>query len=186
MLQKKLSYTCPGNYAGERLSFTNPAITKKIIVGIFFLVILTLLEGCFAKLDDNEKLDISIELLKSNAWINLMPGINMQPTFHFAGELKIKNNSGETVRELKLQEINFYFDSTLVYKFVPVFKKKMDDSSNNISSSGEEIFAFSSPKGLKLKSELNSQKLFNAVLRFSSGGKIFEFKIDNIKVEKVY
>lgn len=159
---------------------------KIVLEGIFLILISTIIGACSAKMIDGTKLNLNIEVLKSNAWINLMPGINMKPTFHFNGEIKIKNTSEDLVKDLKLQEIDFYTDSTLLFKFIPVFKNKMDDSVNTISPLGESYFTFNSPKGLVIKSELVPQKFCNALLKFSSEGKTFEYKIDNIKVEKVY
>ncbi len=159
---------------------------RKIFFGILIILVPIFIGACSAKMIGNSKLNLSIEILKSNAWINLMPGINMKPSFHFTGEVIIKNNSSDIIKNLNLQEIEIYTDSILVYQFSPKFLNKENDSTNSILSSEEKTFSFSSPKGLILKNELNQKKMCNALLKFSAEGATIECKIKNIQIEKVY
>ncbi len=159
---------------------------QKIIIWVFIFFISFFIGACSAKMSNDTKINLSVEVLKSNAWVNLMPGMNMKPTFHLIGEVKIINNSGDIIKDINLQEVYIYSDSILVYKFIPEFKSKENDSTNSIFPSAEKIFTFNSPKGLVLKKELNQQKLCNALLKFSSEGKTIDCMIENIKIEKVY
>ena len=159
---------------------------KIILFGFAFIIISMLMVECASKLNNNTKLNIDVQVLSYNAWINLMPGINMRPTFHFTGKIIIENNSADLVKYLKLQEIDIYSDSILIYKFAPIFKSEINDTLNNILPSSEKVFTFMSPKELLMKNGFDPQKHFSALLKFSSEGNIFEYKINNIKVDKVY
>ncbi len=150
-----------------------------------FLLSLIFLEGCNSEVSKGFKLNLCINLLKENAWINLMPGLT-QPTFHFVGNIKIKNEENETLKNLKLEEIKIFRDDTAVYNFQPVFNVNTNDSTSNIHPQEEKVFTFRTPDGLKAASDLNLDRNFSASLLFTCEGRTFEFIIPKIKIEKVY
>jgi hypothetical protein len=149
----------------------------------YFLFGFWFISGCAEKMPENNNLNLIINVVKSYAWINLMPG--GIPSFHFSGELKIENNSEKLIKNLMLRQITIYDDTLEILKFTPRFID-LNSKSNNYFQPGElKKFSVAAPDRIKVDNLLNV-KLVNLLLNFSSGGKTFVYKIENIKIERVY
>ena len=155
-------------------------ITKIIL---FLSIAYFFSEGCAEKMPGNNKLNLTINVIKSYAWINLMPG--GKPSFHFSGEVNIKNNSDEPVANLELQQIAVLDDTLEVLNFKPVFTNQDDKTSYNFQPKEVKDFSIAAPNKMNI-AKLNDLKVVSLLLKFSSEGKTFDYKIDSVKIEKVY
>ncbi|MGA7720985.1 MAG: hypothetical protein WCA84_07395 [Ignavibacteriaceae bacterium] len=131
----------------------------------------------------NNDLNLIINVVKSYAWINLMPG--GKPSFHFSGKIKIENISEESIESLRLRQITIYKDTLEILKFIPEFINLNDKSKNNFQPKESMEFSIAAPDKMKIDSLLNVN-LVDLLLNFTSGGKTFIYKIENVKIERVY
>jgi len=152
-------------------------ISLLIFIGYFFT------EGCAEKMPGNDRLILTINAAKSYAWINLMPG--GKPSFHFSSEIKIQNDSDEPVANLNLQQITMYDDTVEVLQFKPVFINRKGGSDNIILPNGIKDYSITSPDKINID-RLNNLKVINLILKFSSEGKTFNYRIESVKIERVY
>jgi hypothetical protein len=112
-----------------------------------------------------------------------MPG--GKPSFHFSGEVKIKNNGEDPIANLKLQQIGLYDDTLEVLKFKPVFTNQKDKANSNFQPKDVKDFLITAPNKMNID-KLNDHKVISMLLRFSSESKVFDYRIDNVKIERVY
>ena len=149
---------------------------------LYFIVFI--FPGCCAeKLPDNNKLNLIINVVKSYAWINLMPGA--RHSFHLSGEIKIQNNSDEPITNLKLWQITVYDDSIEVLKFKPLFSNLKDKSVTGFIPKDLKDFSIAAPDKINID-KFRNLKVINLLLKFSSDDKTFDYKIDNVEIERVY
>jgi hypothetical protein len=114
-----------------------------------------------------------------------MPG--GPPSFHITGNLIIKNEGTYEIEELNLNEIILTQEDKPVYGFEPIFESiNKNILGKNLAAGEEKVFHFGVKKGLEVRPELDSEKSITARLIFSSGEKIFEYVIPDIKIEKAY
>lgn len=157
-------------------------MAKKLFVKIFLLAFMILSAGCAGKLPDNNKLNIDVDSIKVVVWINMMPG--SRPSFHLSGELKIQNLGSQVLDGITIQQCIISRDTTEVLKFKPVFSKK-NQGGNNLNPGETGSFSLASPDNVDF-TKLNNLNSANILFELSSGGKYFEFKIDNVKIDRVY
>jgi len=150
---------------------------------IFISIVYGLFEGCSTKIPDSNKLNLDINIVKINVWLNLMPG--GRPSFHISGELGIKNENRERLENLKLRQVVIYHDTLELIKIIPLFKIKNNLNDSTLHPGESKNFLISAAEKTDIKN-LGNVKLINLLLMFSSEGKTFEYKIDNIEVERVY
>jgi hypothetical protein len=154
-----------------------------IKVHLFFFLAYIFGGGCAEKLPGSNKLNLKINMVKPYSWINLMPG--MIPSFHFSCEVLIQNNGGEPVENLQLQRVTVYEDTLELLKFKPEFINRKDPSNNNIQPEELTEFSVSAPGKIKIDN-LKKVEVINLLLYFTSMDKPFIYKIDNVKIERVY
>lgn len=153
----------------------------KIILS--FIIAYFLSEGCAEKMPGSNKLNLTINVVKSYAWVNLMPG--GRHSFHLSGDIKIKNNSDEPVTNIELQQIAIFNDTLEILKFKPIFNGGSDKSGYNIQPKDEKDFSITAPDKINID-KLNDLKVVSLLLKFSSEDKTFDYKIDSVKIERVY
>jgi hypothetical protein len=138
--------------------------------------------SCSKNLEGN--MDLEIEIIKVDSWLNLMPG--GPGSFHISGDFKFTYKDENEIVDLDLTRINIYQDEKILYSFRPFFTynlKKTDTAS--YSENAKEITFGTSP-GLPIVRELDPDKPISAELEISSGGKNLKYMIDDITVEKAY
>jgi hypothetical protein len=121
-----------------------------------------------------------------------MPGSS--PSFHITGEVRIKNQDKDIAANLILQEIIIYRNNEEIIKFIPLFKYENnpgnldtnDQINYNIKPGEEKNFSFNTNGNIKVNKELQDTQTADAVLKFSSAGKLYDYRIENIKVERIY
>ncbi len=150
---------------------------------LYLLLAYSFIDGCSGKMHVNNDLNLIINVVKSYAWINLMPG--GKPSFHFSGKIKIENISEESIESLRLRQITIYKDTLEILKFIPEFINLNDKSKNNFQPKESMEFSIAAPDKMKIDSLLNVN-LVDLLLNFTSGGKTFIYKIENVKIERVY
>jgi hypothetical protein len=154
----------------------------KKILNLTLLIISVPLFSCAEKITGN-KLNIKVDPVKTYAWLNLMPG--GKPSFHLSADIKIKNNSNVPVTNLTLHQIVVYEDTNKIEGFKPVFVNRKDDSDNNFIPGEVKDFSITAPDRVNFE-KLYKLKEINLLLQFSSGDKMFEYMINNVKIERVY
>jgi hypothetical protein len=155
---------------------------NKILRSNYIIIVYLLLAGCAGKVPDTNSLNITIDMVKLNAWFNLMPG--SKPSFHLLGKLNIRNNNTEPLENLKLQQGIIYNGSTEVAKFSPVVDQS-NASGYNILPKEIKEFSFALPEKIKIDN-ITEMKEVNLLLTFSSKGKTYDYTINNINIERVY
>ncbi len=152
---------------------------------VFLMTIITfVVGGCGSNISQNSNLNLKVNLHDASAWLNLMPGNNS--TFHFRGRLNILNAGKDTVKSLKMPEVEIYLDSTLIYKLKPIFINSENSGDFILPPKAVKHFSFGLPDGIKIKREISGGASVNARFILDSGGGKYIFRINNIKVEKVY
>ena len=158
--------------------------TKNYVSSMLMMVLFLTCGSCSSKISHSSKINLKIELQDEKAWLNLMPGDNF--TFHFMGIFKVTNTGKDTIRNLKLTNLNIYRDSILIYNLKPILINPRNSGDFNLSPQEEKHFTFQLSKNLKIKKEISGGLPISAefVFGFEGGEKVFHSKI--IKVEKVY
>lgn len=133
---------------------------------------------------DGDKLQLQIEIQKLDAWFDLMPG--GAPSFHFAGDLIIKNISDDPVKSLLLRVVKVFQDGKELYSISPEFSPISQDDDKSIAGESEKTFLFNTSKKIPIKDEMDMQRQIEMHLLFSDEGKEFIFKIENLTVEYIY
>ena len=153
---------------------------------IFFVSAVSFfLNSCGTVKSHSDQLKISINHSDISYWLNLMPG--GPASFHITGNLKVKNLESYDIKELNLNEIILTQEDKPVYRFEPVLESLNENIPGKTLTVGEEKeFRFGVKTGLEVKPELDSEKTVTVHLAFSSGEKIFEHLISDIKIEKAY
>lgn len=146
------------------------------LLGVFYLT------GCSGSKVTGNELAINIDPVKIDSWVNLMPG--SEYTFFVNGLLRIKNNTDFDIDSLKLR-LNVFQGDNMIYSIKPVIDASSEE--RTLFKSGiEREFTFSVEKGLKINKDLNYDKPVNLEFMFSAKGKMCTYKLDSIKIEKVY
>jgi hypothetical protein len=156
-------------------------IFKKLI--LFTLTAFTINISCtnYGKQSD---LSLSIEKIKIESWLNLMPG--GPGSFHLSGEILIKNEENHEVGNLNLSLITVRHDDELLYSFKPVFKTKSENEDCHILMDQEKDFLFYTQSGLPINKKLNTEIPVTILLEFNADDANFTYEVEKVKVEKVY
>jgi hypothetical protein len=112
-----------------------------------------------------------------------MPGA--RHSFQLSGEIKIQNNSDEPISNLKLRQITVYDSTIEVLKFIPVFNNLKDKSITSFLPKDLKYFSITAPENINIDNFKNL-KVIDLLLEFSSDDKTFDYKIGNVKIERVY
>lgn len=141
-----------------------------------FLFILFFIPNCYQQ----NKTDYNFEPYVKNydvySWINLMPGIDIQPTIYLTGNISLKNLDEKS--NIKLSKFEIYQNGKLILEQQP-FVETIDDNDLNIKFKIQGIEKFQS-KGLNVDDSI-SLKLW-----FKLNGNFYYYSIPNILIEKVY
>ncbi len=129
-------------------------------------------------------LKISVEDVKVESWLNLMPG--GPGSFHITGEIKMKNQGEQEVDSLSLSKISILQNDKQIYSFTPIFKSKIESKSNELMVGEEKDFLFYTQTGLSINNELNTDLPIKIVLFFNYGSSVLPYEIKDLKVEKIY
>jgi len=112
-----------------------------------------------------------------------MPGA--RHSFHLSSEIKIQNNSDKPITNLKLWQITVYDDTIEVLKFKPLFNNLKDKSVTRFIPKDLKDFSITAPDKINID-KFRNLKVINLLLKFSSDDKTFDYKIDNVEIERVY
>ena len=158
------------------------ALVNKKSLLVYLIIITGIITGCNSSLNDGKKLDLKVSLVKINAWENLMPG--KETSFHISGTVNIKNNDEVTLSGIYLRDIVISQGNELVSQSHVLFNPLSGE--NSILPNSETIFDFKTSMNLDKIKRININNSISIELLFTSFGKNNNFKIDNIKIEKVY
>jgi hypothetical protein len=156
----------------------------KILIKILPFVILSiLLLGC-SHLSGSDNLKLSVQQIKVESWLNLMPG--GPGSFHISGEIKIKNSGTCKIDSLNMPKISILQNNKEIYSIVPVFKSKAEGDKQELEREEEKEFVFYTQSGLTIKNELDAGLLIKLILMLTDSDSVFTHEVENVKVEKVY
>ena len=148
----------------------------------FSVFIIMMLFGCAGSVSKQHELNLQIEIVKLNTWVNLMPG--KTNLFYLSGNIRIRNIKNEYLNNLELNEVTLLQDDKVVHVVKPVFYA--DNGSPHISPGEEKFFTFKTVAGLKILDKLNLNIPLDLKLKFVDGEAAYIYKINNVKIEKVY
>lgn len=156
-------------------------IFKKLI--LFTIAAFTINISCsnYGKQCD---LSLSVEKIKIESWLNLMPG--GPGSFHLSGEILIKNEENHEVGNLSLSLVTVRHDDEVLYSFKPLFKTKSENEDYHILPDQEKEFLFYTQSGLPINKKLNTEIPVKILLEFFSEDAHFTHEVQKVKVEKVY
>jgi hypothetical protein len=140
--------------------------------------------GCSCSCGSSDDLNIELEMIKIDSWFNMMPGPSA-PTYHIAGEIRIKNEEKEELN-LSLGEVIVTQKGRELYRFKPFFIFSHYEEVKPLKKGEEEIFMWGTGEGLRINDNHNSSENVDAVLNFSANGKPFSYEIKDILVENIY
>lgn len=142
-----------------------------------------LFETCCSQQTDS-KLNLIVNPIKIDAWLNLMPG--GPGSFHISGEIKVKNEEKFLIKNLSLSKLTVIQNEKKIYDIVPVMLPKIESEDQDIRIDDEKDFHFYTKSGLAISKDLKEENSINLILMFTGDNKIYLHQIDNIKIEKVY
>ena len=148
----------------------------------FSVFIIMMLFGCAGSVSKQHELNLQIEIVKLNTWVNLMPG--KTNLFYLSGNIRIRNIKNEYLNNLELNEVTLLQDDKVVHVVKPVFYA--DNGSPHISPGEEKFFTLKTAAGLKILDKLNLNIPLDLKLKFVDGEAAYIYKINNVKIEKVY
>ena len=128
--------------------------------------------------------NISVEIKKFDAWVNLMPGGS--PTFHFAGDISITYTGKDSIEYIKMTKVEVFQNDKKLYDEVPYYNEKKRVANVYFLENNPREFLFGSEQNIKIVPELDTDKTVNFELTFQSGEIEKKVKLNNIKVERVY
>jgi len=136
---------------------------------------------------EKAKAELLLEVVKIeiDAWLNLLPGVS-PGKFHLTGEVTLKNQSDEPIKNISLSNITVYSSEEVIYFFIPYFKNKMEEDNINLKTGMDKIFSFGMAEGLKIDERLARNKIINVNLNFVSDKGSYSYSVDNVKVEETY
>ncbi|GAB6281903.1 MAG: hypothetical protein STSR0008_06470 [Ignavibacterium sp.] len=139
-------------------------------------VLLLLISSCYQQ----DKMDYNFEPYVKNheiySWINLMPGIDIQPTLYLTGNFSFKNLDQKS--DIKLSKIEIFQNGKLILEPQPI----VENTSDNISNIKFKIQGIKNFKS----SELNVDDAISLKLWIKMNGNFYYYSIPNILIEKVY
>ena len=130
-------------------------------------------------------LDLSVEKLEINAWLNLMPGTS-PGKFHLTGEITLKNNGSDEINNIELNNITVYSNKEVVYTLVPYFSPKNKEDNYHLGITMEKEFSFGTDNVLKIDEQLEKNNKIDIKLEFISEQGSIYFGFHNIEVERAY
>lgn len=140
------------------------------------LCLIPLLSCSSSKSIDNT-IDI-ITIKKLECWLNLMPG--GRPTFHYAGEIDIKDIRSENIT---FEHIEFLNEQKVINKSFPVYELLDKDFTKNQESLRMNFY---SPKGIDVTDDMLKTEFIDARLTFRIDDEIIEVIQTDIKLLKTY
>ncbi|MHB1688166.1 MAG: hypothetical protein ACYCVH_12445 [Ignavibacteriaceae bacterium] len=166
----------------------NPVTLNIISLGL--LIISLSVAGCSSQLNDSKILNLKIVSSKINVWINLMPGVNRQPSLHLNGKVSVKNLDDIAVDNVILRKISLIQNDGALNFSKTEFVS--EDSSKNILPQEEKTFFLNCSHaclraGKKMSGgKINYDSTMTLILYLSSDGKSFTDSLMNLKIQKVY
>ncbi len=147
------------------------------------IILLTLLYfGCSYKIAGAGNTDLSFEPLRTNAWVNLMPG--RKTTFHLVVEGVLINKSQLPVENILIDSAIVYQHMKKIFGFKPFVIWPGKDTSIHLADTLK--FNFRNEKGIPVEKGLDIDDVIDVFILFSYNGKMFDYMLKNIKLEKVY
>ncbi len=148
-------------------------MNKKVLLLITLLIMFT---SCYKQNKTIYNFDFYVNNYKIDSWVNLMPGINMQPAIYLVGELSLKSIDEKS--NVKLSKIEIYQNEKLILSQQPI-SENMNNQTSLIKFKIPEIKNFSS-LGLKMDDSISLKLWFELDENF------FYYNISNIFIQKVY
>lgn len=139
-------------------------------------VLLFLIPNCHQQNKFNYNFEPYVKNYEVYLWINLMPGIDIQPTLYLTGNISLKNLNEKS--DIKLSKIEIYQNGKLILEPQPI----VENSNDNISNIKFKI------KGIEnfQSSGLNVDNSISLKLWFKLNENFYYYSIPDILIEKVY
>lgn len=145
------------------------------------------LDGCSTSriIKTGGTLNLFVQTTMMDVWVNLMPGTN-GPKLHVLGEANVKNLSNESIRNLIIRNIEVFQKNEFLFSFTPNFNEQNVTGSLEFLSGEIRLYAFGTKTGLALVNNLNLNQPISFLLEFSSGGKNYYARVEDINIRRVY
>ncbi len=143
------------------------------------------ISACASSEKVNDNLALSIEKREINAWLNLMPGTS-PGKFHLTGEITLKNNGSNEIKNIDLNNITVYSNEEVIYTLTPFFSPKNKKDNFNLEIKKEKIFSFGTDNVLKIDDRLEKNNKIDIKLEFISEQGSIYFRFLDIEVKRAY
>lgn len=157
---------------------------KVLYTGII-LIILILVNHVGCSHEESIKQNfISVEKMKLNSWLNLMPG--GKPSLNVSGEMRLKNNDVSEITNLQFELLSVYQNNKLVGSIKPNFAVNYEDDGDIIPTDTEKEYYFTAKIPSKLLVDFNADEPVEMKFLFRWYDKSYLHEIDNVEIMKVY
>lgn len=154
-------------------------------ITLLLLFIPFIISSCASSEKVNYNLDLSIEKLEINAWLNLMPGTS-PGKFHLTGEVTLKNRGSDEIKNIELNNITVYSNEEVVYTLKPYFSPNNKKDNYDLGINKEKEFSFGTDNVLKIDERLEKNNKIDVKLEFISEQGSIYFRFHDIEVERAY
>ncbi|MFH2032433.1 MAG: hypothetical protein ABIJ40_17685 [Bacteroidota bacterium] len=162
----------------------------KLTIQIFLL--LALVMSCSPEKEITKKIEpqiqriekivvpvLNLKVIKTYAWINLMP--NLPEKFHISGELELLRSTNYEIQFTDMKTISLFQKGELLYQIRP--KVVVDES---LSDEQKKHILYSTISGVSVHPFHKIDEPMRAEFNFVEGGKEYIYTIEGITLEKVY
>lgn len=134
----------------------------------------------------SQTLKLSVETLKVESWLNLMPG--GPGSFHMFAELKLKNPEDSAIHGLIAAEVSIFQLDKKIYSFAPIIlTNDQIISSIDLEKEDQKLITVSSKSVLSIDKNLDKDGTVDIFIKFKDAkGNSFIHKIENTAIQKVY
>ena len=159
----------------------------KKILSLLFIIIISSLTGCASSTTENEnEMNVEIEFVTLDSWLNLMPGPGKTGAFHIAGEIKVTNNSDESIRNFTITKIDILIGEEFLSTVKVETRTKYQQPQNIILSGGTSEYQFNTSPGIKLDEKIMNTDSISAKFYFGSDDKSKELLVEEIELTRAY
>ncbi len=143
---------------------------------LLILILISLMSCSSSKSIDNQIEVLTIK--KIECWLNLMPG--GRPTFHYSGEIEIKDIKPENIT---FEYIEFLNEQKVISKSFPLYEVLFIDSVENKKALRMDFY---SPKGIAVTDDMLKTDFIDARMIFRIDDAIIELIQTDIQLLRTY
>lgn len=147
------------------------------MIKFLLVIILIPLISCSSSKSIENQVEV-ITIKKLECWLNLMPG--GRPTFHYTGEIDIKEIKSE---KITLEYIEFLNEQKVISKSLPIYEVLDIDSVKNQYCLKMNFY---SPQGINVTDDMLKIEFLDSRLIFKIDDEIFEVIQTDIQLLRTY